>query len=144
MAIPVKKHAKAYVTLFFSSPILLDFSALVKCFIWDCLSKQNLIITRPSLLQTFWHFVYHQSISPILTENIRQVSWVKLLNLVVLCKQYFAYLGQKLTLEYFHVYLLVVLWQNQLFSNKWEFFPESSIIIGSVDSKNKIFRQSWL
>ena len=58
---------------------------------------------------------------------------------MVLCKQYFAYLGQKLTLEYFHVYLLVVLWQNQLFSNKWEFFPESSIIIGSVESKNKIF-----
>ena len=46
-----------------------------------------LFLTRLSLLQTliFWHFVYYQRISTIIKENIKQVSWVKPLTLMVLC-----------------------------------------------------------
>ena len=45
-----------------------------------------------NLLQTliFWHFLYYQSISPTFKENIKQVSRVKIPNLTILCKQYFA------------------------------------------------------
>ena len=50
--------------------------------------------TNNCLLQTliFWQFVYYQSISPVFKENIKQVSCVKIPNLMVLCKQYFPYL----------------------------------------------------
>ena len=53
-----------------------------------------LVLARPRLLQTlfFWRFLYHQSSSSIFKENIKQVSCVTLPNLMVLCKQYFAYL----------------------------------------------------
>ena len=36
LAIALKKHAKVDIKLFFSYPILLDFSAVVKYFAWDC------------------------------------------------------------------------------------------------------------
>ena len=51
-----------------------------------------MVLTRPSLLQTLvvLHFVYYQSISPIFKENIKHVSFVKIPNLMVSCKQYFA------------------------------------------------------
>ena len=57
-------------------------------------ANKVLVITRPSLLPTlfFWHFVYHQSIYQVLNKNVKQVSCAKLLNFMVLCKQYFAYL----------------------------------------------------
>ena len=57
-------------------------------------ANKVLVLARPNLFQTliFWHFVYYESISPIFTENIKKVSCVKILNLMVLCKQYFAYL----------------------------------------------------
>ena len=55
-------------------------------------ANKFLVLTRRSLLQTliFWHFLSYQSISPIFKENIKQVSCVKISNLTVLCKQYFA------------------------------------------------------
>ena len=54
------------------------------------------VIHYTSPLQTLilWHFVYHQSIFSIFMENIGQVSCVKLPNLTVLCKKYFAHLVQ--------------------------------------------------
>ena len=55
-------------------------------------ANKLLVVTRASVLHTliFWNFVYHQSISPIFKENIKQFSCVKISNLTVLCKQYFA------------------------------------------------------
>ena len=57
-------------------------------------ANKVLVSARPSLLQTliFWHFVNRQRISPIFRENINQASFVKLPNLMILCKQHFAYL----------------------------------------------------
>ena len=52
-----------------------------------------LVLTWSSLFQTlfFFYFVYFQSISSIFKKNIKPISSVKFSNLVVLCKQYFAY-----------------------------------------------------
>ena len=52
-------------------------------------ANKVLVLARPSLLQSliFWHFLYHQSIPLISKENIKQVSCVKLTNLMALCKQ---------------------------------------------------------
>ena len=57
------------------------------------LIKKFLVVTPPTLLQwlIFWHFVYYQSISPRLKENIIQVSRVKISNLTVSWKQFFGY-----------------------------------------------------
>ena len=52
-------------------------------------------------------------------------------------------LDQKLTLEIFHCHLLVIFWQNKLFWIQWAFFPEIGLIAGSVESKKKIFGQTW-
>ena len=89
----VKTHAKVDIKLFFSCPVLLDFSILFQIFC-PGFSEQTIVLTRSSLLQTliFWQFVYYQSISPVFKENIKQVSCVKIPNLMVLCKQYFPYL----------------------------------------------------
>ena len=71
----------AFITLIHSS----------KYFAQDCLSKQSfgLNSAQSSSNFNFLTFVYYQSISPIFKENVKQVSWVKLPNLMVLCKQYF-------------------------------------------------------
>ena len=57
-------------------------------------ANKILVVTWRILLQTliFWHFVYYHSIYQILQEYIKTVSCVKLPTLMVLCKQYFAYL----------------------------------------------------
>ena len=52
-------------------------------------------------------------------------------------------LDQKLTLESFHRHLLVVFLTELTFLNKMSIFPEIEIIAESVESKKKIFRQSW-
>ena len=39
LAIAVKKHAKVDIKLFFSCPILLDFSTLARYFVGDCICK---------------------------------------------------------------------------------------------------------
>ena len=56
--------------------------------IWE---NKVLVLTRASLTETliFSHLVYYQSIYPIFKENIKQVSCIKLPNLMVLYKQYF-------------------------------------------------------
>ena len=65
------------------------FSPVFPGIVW---ANKYFALTQPILLQTliFWHFLYYQSISPTFKENIKQVSRVKIPNLTILLKQYFA------------------------------------------------------
>ena len=50
-------------------------------------------LTWLSFLQIiFFYFVYNQRISSIFREIIKTISYAKLPNLIILCKQYYAYL----------------------------------------------------
>ena len=88
LTLAVKKHAKVDIKLFFSCPVLLDFSILFQIFCTG-LSEQRkfLVVTQPSLLETlvFGQFVHYQSISAIFKENLKQVSCVTIPNLTVSC-----------------------------------------------------------
>ena len=106
--------------------------------------KKFLVLTRPSLLQTFffWDFVYPQRISPIFMENIKRSSCVKLPGLMVLCKQYFAYLvSVKIDSRKLSIWLIASSSRKLAFLKKLELFPGSLIIIGSAESKKKLFKQ---
>ena len=65
------------------------FSSVLPGIVW---ANKYFALTQPTLFQTFifWHFLYYQSISPTFKENIKQVSRVKIPNLTILFKQYFA------------------------------------------------------
>ena len=97
LAIAIKIQAKVDIKLFLSCPVLLDFSFLFQI-LCTGLSEQTKFwsLLNPVSFKKnfffFWHFAYHQRISQIFNENIKQVSCAALPNLMVLCKQYFAYL----------------------------------------------------
>ena len=72
-----KKHANLDINPFFSYPILLDFFiSLAKYFVRDCVSKE----------------MFGLKLMPNHDKNIKQVSCLKVLYLVVLCKHCFGYL----------------------------------------------------
>ena len=88
MAIEAQKHGKVDIKRPFTRPALLDSPTPLQYPVQDCLRKQifDLNSAQSPSNSNFSTFVYHQIIFPMLMENIRQVSCVKILNLMVLCK----------------------------------------------------------
>ena len=91
----IQKTLKSRYQTFIVLPSFTGFLYFVPSFlsriVW---ANKILVLIRPSPLQIsiFWHFIYHQSIYSNFKVNIKQVSCVKLTNLMVLCEQYFLHL----------------------------------------------------
>ena len=97
MAIVVKKTLWFIYQTFLVLSSFTGFLYFVANFLPRIVSANKVfVLTWPSLLQNliFWHLVHHQTISRFVKDNKKQVSCVKLPNLMVLCKEYLLYLVQ--------------------------------------------------
>ena len=105
-----------------------------KYFAQDCLSKQIF----------FWHFVYYQRISPTFIENIKQVSCVKISKLTVFVKSILhIQFRWKIDSRKLSLTLIGSFLTEPTFLNQMSLFLAIQKITWSLESKKKIFRQSW-
>ena len=92
LEIAINKHAKKDTKLFFSCPVLMVFSILFQIF---CPGLSDPAKFWSQISPVFFRTaIFLKAFFLIFNKNIKQVSKVKVLNLMVLCKRYFAYLIQ--------------------------------------------------
>ena len=142
MATTVKKYGRIYIKDFYSCPVFLNFFTWFQIFFRDCVSKyifgHNSTQSPPNF--SFMVFPKLQNLTSIF-KNIKQLSCVSILNLMVLCKLYFTDLikdFRKLST------LLIGSFSIELFFfwSRWVLYSETWVIIGYVESKTKISRPS--
>ena len=121
----IKKHTNLDMKALQFFPILLDSLTLFKMFCVRLSEQTNFLSWLDPIsakLQIFLHLLQPQSSSPIFNKIMRQLSWVKVPNLLIFCKHYFA------CLFYFKISI-----QDFNF-NYWYFFNRTNFV-----EPNKLF-----
>ena len=79
-----KSRYKTFLVLSNFTEFLYFLQNILSRIVW---ANSVLVLSQSSLLQTliFWHFGYHQSISQIFKDNVKQLICVALPNLMALC-----------------------------------------------------------